>query len=79
MERPTYLTKVMVVGESMEILPLFWKSLFISNFLCSIDRYAVENRFGRIYFVNYARNTGESGRCLGTPMKEADLIDSSGV
>ena len=57
----------------------FWKSLFISNFLCSIDRSAVENRFGRIYFVNYAWNTGESGHCLGTPMKEADLIDSLGV
>ena len=28
----------------------FWKSPFISNFLCSIDRYAVEKRFGRLIF-----------------------------
>ena len=57
----------------------FWKSLFLSTFLCSIARSAIENRFGRISFVNYAWNTGESGQCLGTPMEEADLIDSSGV
>ena len=56
---------------------MFWKSLFISNFLCSIDR--SENSFDRIYFVNYASNARESDHCLGTLMKEADLTDSSGV
>ena len=67
------------MGESMKTQPLFWKSAFLSDFLCSIDRYAIENRFGRNYFATHAWNSGESGRYLGTPMNEADLIDSLDV
>ena len=63
----------------METQPLFWKSVFLSNFLCLIDRYAIENRFGRNYFVAYTWNTGGTGRYLGTPMNEADLLYSLDV
>ena len=69
-----------VLGESMETQPLFWKSVFFSNFSSSIDRYAIENRFGgRNHFVTYACNTRETGRYLETPMNEADLLDSLDV
>ena len=64
------------MGKSMEILPLFWKSVFLSDFLCSIGRYAIENRFGRNHFAPYAWNIRETCRYLGTPLNEADLLDS---
>ena len=67
------------MDKSTEILPLFWKSLFLSDLLCSIDRYSLENTLGRNCFATHAYDTGESGHYLGTPMKKADLIDSSSV
>ena len=42
------------MGESTEILPPLGKVFFLSNFLCSTDRYAIENRFDPNYFVTYA-------------------------
>ena len=49
---------------------------FFIEFLCSINRYAIENTFDQNYLESYASNTEEPGYYLGTPMKEADLLDS---
>ena len=62
--------KALRLGKSMETQPLFWKSVFLSDLLCSIDRYAIENRFDRNYFATYTWNTGGIGRYLGTSMND---------
>ena len=46
-KRHTERMKKNEMGESMETIPLFWKSLFLSDSLCSIDRRSIENTFGR--------------------------------
>lgn len=51
------------------------RCFLIGFFLCSIDWFAIENKFGRNHFAVHARNTRETGRYLGTPSNEVDLLD----